>query len=148
MIAQVQFGGETVGAVPHRFEVIVGPDGRVHLKSTYWKKGRLVPAIVRVEAGAVAETRQSVKSLTPRDISRAVRGLPDGAYFVARRQIRTETWVDVAAFPTPPPDLRDAQTGEYLREASAAEEAASIEAARHDGGSGVIEVDGRACYVI
>lgn len=38
-------------------------------------------------------------------------------------------------------------TAETLREATEAETAASIEAAKHDGGAGVIEVDGRRCYV-
>jgi hypothetical protein len=44
-------------------------------------------------------------------------------------------------------DLHDLKTGEYIREATADELAASVEAAKHDGGSGAIEVGGRACYV-
>lgn len=43
--------------------------------------------------------------------------------------------------------LYDYDTAAAIRPATAAEEAASIEAARHDGGRGVIEVDGRRCYV-
>lgn len=38
-------------------------------------------------------------------------------------------------------------TTERLRSATEAERDASIEAARHDGGAGVIEVDGVSCYV-
>lgn len=43
--------------------------------------------------------------------------------------------------------LHDYATGEDLRPATAAEAAASREAARSDGGSGVIQVAGRSCYV-
>lgn len=43
--------------------------------------------------------------------------------------------------------LRDYRTGEYIRPATAEERAASLEAAEHDGGCGVIEVDGRSVYV-
>lgn len=43
--------------------------------------------------------------------------------------------------------LYDYQTGEAIRPATAAELAASIEAAEHDGGAGVIIIDGRSCYV-
>lgn len=48
---------------------------------------------------------------------------------------------------TPTPTLHVYDTGEELRDATPAEHAASIEAARHDGGAGVIEVDGVRCYV-
>lgn len=44
--------------------------------------------------------------------------------------------------------LYDYATGEEIRNATAEELAASIDAAKHDGGAGVIEVDGRSCYVI
>lgn len=44
--------------------------------------------------------------------------------------------------------LHDYRTGEVLREAAADELAASIDAAERDGGAGVIEVDGRTCYVV
>lgn len=44
-------------------------------------------------------------------------------------------------------DLMDYATAAYIRPATAAERAASIEAAKHDGGAGVIIVDGRSCYV-
>ena len=44
--------------------------------------------------------------------------------------------------------LHDYRTGEPMRLATKQEEAASIAAAQHDGGHGVIEVDGRLCYVI
>ena len=43
--------------------------------------------------------------------------------------------------------LHDYATGEALRPATAEELAASVAAAETDGGSGVIEVDGRRCYV-
>lgn len=38
-------------------------------------------------------------------------------------------------------------TAETLRRATAEERAASIEAAKRDGGAGVVLVDGRSCYV-
>lgn len=40
------------------------------------------------------------------------------------------------------------ETAEYLRPATAAELAESIAAARHDGGAGVIIVDGVRCYAV
>jgi hypothetical protein len=43
--------------------------------------------------------------------------------------------------------LYDYRTGEYLRAATADELAESLEAAERDGGPGLIEVDGRSCYV-
>jgi len=43
--------------------------------------------------------------------------------------------------------LHDYDTGEELREATPAELDESRDAARHDGGAGVIRVDGRRCYV-
>lgn len=43
--------------------------------------------------------------------------------------------------------LCDYQTGDSIRPATAEERAESIEAARYDGGAGVIEIDGRRCYV-
>jgi hypothetical protein len=43
--------------------------------------------------------------------------------------------------------LCDYATGETIREATADEARASREAAEHDGGAGVILVDGRRCYV-
>lgn len=45
------------------------------------------------------------------------------------------------------PTLHAYDTGEELRDATPAELAASVAAARHDGGAGVIEVDGVRCYV-
>jgi len=45
-------------------------------------------------------------------------------------------------------DLMNYSTGEFIREATQQELAASIEAATHDGGSGVILVDGVSCYVV
>lgn len=45
-------------------------------------------------------------------------------------------------------DLVDYETGERVREATLEEAEESIEAASLDGGAGVIEVDGRRCYVI
>lgn len=38
-------------------------------------------------------------------------------------------------------------TAKILRDATAEELSASVEAAKVDGGAGVIEVDGRRCYV-
>ena len=49
--------------------------------------------------------------------------------------------------PTPTPTLHRYDTGEELRDATPAELAESVEAARHDGGAGVIEVAGVRCYV-
>ena len=43
--------------------------------------------------------------------------------------------------------LHDYKTGEVIRDATPAELAESIEAEKHDGGAGVIVVDGRNCYV-
>ena len=44
-------------------------------------------------------------------------------------------------------DLMDYSTGEIVRIATAAELAESIAAAEIDGGAGVIDVDGRRCWV-
>ena len=44
-------------------------------------------------------------------------------------------------------DLTDYDTNEVIRPATAEERGASIEAAMHGGGAGVIDVDGRRCYV-
>lgn len=46
-----------------------------------------------------------------------------------------------------PGALHDYRTGDYLREATQAETDESIAQAEDDGGAGVIEVDGRRCYV-
>lgn len=46
------------------------------------------------------------------------------------------------------PTLHDRDTGEAIRPATAAELAASIEAAQTDGGAGIISVGGRRCYVM
>lgn len=43
--------------------------------------------------------------------------------------------------------LHDYQTGAALRPATEEELQSSIEAARRDGGTGVIEIDGRPCFV-
>jgi len=45
------------------------------------------------------------------------------------------------------PSLHDYATGDYIREATAAELDESLEAECSDGGAGVIEIDGRAVYV-
>ncbi len=47
----------------------------------------------------------------------------------------------------PTPTLNDYRTNEVLRAATPEEILASEEAAAHDGGAGVIEVDGRSCFV-
>ncbi len=44
-------------------------------------------------------------------------------------------------------DLIDYDTGAIIRKATDAELAESIKAAKEDGGAGVIDVDGRRCYV-
>ena len=44
--------------------------------------------------------------------------------------------------------LCDYRTGDEIRPATEAEHQASVEAARFDGGRGVILVDGRRCYVV
>ena len=44
-------------------------------------------------------------------------------------------------------NLCDYETAETIRPATAEERAESIDAAQWDGGAGVIEVDGRTCYV-
>ena len=44
-------------------------------------------------------------------------------------------------------NLCDYRTAETIRPATAEERAESLEAARYDGGAGVIEIDGRSCYV-
>ena len=49
---------------------------------------------------------------------------------------------------TTAPVLCDYATGASLRNATVEELAASVEAAEHDGGAGVITVDGRDCYVL
>jgi len=46
------------------------------------------------------------------------------------------------------PTLHLYETGEMIRVASAAELAESIETSHHDGGAGVIKVNGKRCYVI
>jgi hypothetical protein len=46
------------------------------------------------------------------------------------------------------PVMYDYSTGEEIREATAEELEESKEAAKHDGGAGVITVDGRDVYVI
>ena len=45
------------------------------------------------------------------------------------------------------PSLHDYATGDYIREATAEELDWSLQAEPHDGGAGVIEIDGRARYV-
>ena len=44
-------------------------------------------------------------------------------------------------------DLINYSTGDIVRKATADELRASIDAAKIDGGAGVIDVDGRSCYV-
>ena len=46
------------------------------------------------------------------------------------------------------PWLYDYRTGEPIRPATAEEQARSQAAAEEDGGAGVIEVNGRDCYVL
>lgn len=47
-----------------------------------------------------------------------------------------------------PGTLHDYRTGDYIRDATLEETAASMNTAQHDGGAGVIPVDGRSCYVV
>lgn len=44
-------------------------------------------------------------------------------------------------------ELRDYETGNFIREATRKELEKSIDASRNDGGAGVITVDGVRCYV-
>ena len=44
-------------------------------------------------------------------------------------------------------ELINYETNEHIRTASKEEQAESIDAAKHDGGAGVILVDGVRCYV-
>jgi hypothetical protein len=44
--------------------------------------------------------------------------------------------------------VHDYQTGDVLRPATEDELRSSIDAAQRDGGAGVIEIDGRLCFVI
>ena len=44
-------------------------------------------------------------------------------------------------------NLYDYQTGDALRPTTEDELRSSIDAARQDGGAGVIEIDGRSCFV-
>jgi hypothetical protein len=46
------------------------------------------------------------------------------------------------------PLLCDFETGESLRNATVEELTLSVEAAADDGGVGIIEVDGRHCYIV
>lgn len=64
---------------------------------------------------------------------------PDGSTY-SREQLDAERGES--------PTLHDRDTGEAIRPATASELAASIEAAEHDGGAGIISVDGRRCYVM
>lgn len=48
---------------------------------------------------------------------------------------------------TKPATLNNYRTGEIIRAATTKEIEASTDAAEHDGGAGVIEVDGVPCYV-
>ena len=57
--------------------------------------------------------------------------------------IRAAALADEPAAPT----LHRYEDGEELRDATGEELAESVEAARHDGGAGVIRVDGVRCYV-
>ena len=52
----------------------------------------------------------------------------------------------IPATTIPAPRLTDYRTGEDIRTATSEEVEASKAAAETDGGAGVIEVDGRACY--
>lgn len=57
-----------------------------------------------------------------------------------------ETEVEDSFFSPATATLHDYKTGEAIRPATADELAASIEAAKQDGGVGAISIDGRACY--
>ena len=57
--------------------------------------------------------------------------------------MKTENQIDMSK-----PVLYAYATGSEIRNATDVELAASIEAAKHDGGAGVIEVDGESCYVV
>ena len=59
------------------------------------------------------------------------------------------SWIDVWGedVDASGPHLIDYATGDAIREATEQEFHESEDAARHDGGAGVIDVDGRACFV-
>ena len=54
---------------------------------------------------------------------------------------------NAAAEPQSTASLYDYQTGDALRPATEDEFRSSIDAAQQDGGAGVIEIDGRSCFV-
>ena len=55
---------------------------------------------------------------------------------------------NAATKPKSTASLYDYQTGDALRPATEDELRSSIDAAQRDGGAGVIEIDGRPCFVI
>jgi hypothetical protein len=55
--------------------------------------------------------------------------------------------MDTDLIPESPINLCDYKTGEVIRLATPDEARASAAAAERDGGAGVIEVDGRSCFV-
>lgn len=80
-----------------------------------------------------------------------VRGIPERILREMLGDDEAERLIAAATLPAPPasiPTLYEYDTGEELRDATQAELAASVEAARHDGGAGVIKVDGVRCYVL
>jgi hypothetical protein len=54
---------------------------------------------------------------------------------------------NAATEPQSTASLHDYQTGDALRPATEDELRSSINAAQRDGGAGVIEIDGRPCFV-
>ena len=82
--------------------------------------------------------------LDPQDVDQIPEGMDAGAVEAVARRVYLEA-IDEDSVASG--DLTDYDTGEAIRPATAEERAASIRAAEHDGGAGVIDVDGRRCYV-
>lgn len=67
---------------------------------------------------------------------------------IARDLHESGRWAVYTDDDAPAPMLHDYYTAKEIRPATAEEREDSIEAAKHDGGAGVISVDGRSCYVV
>lgn len=101
-----------------------------------WIAGNTVPPAITQE-GAIArlQARPSVAVSSPftEQITTSGRSGPRKNKNMNTSEISTATLIDY-------------KTGDMIRPATSAELAASIEAAKTDGGSGVIVVDGVSCY--
>ena len=81
--------------------------------------------------------------LDPQDADQIPEGMDAGAVEAVARRVYLAAISEGGGYG----DLTDYDTAEVIRPATAEERGASIEAAMHDGGAGVIDVDGRRCYV-